>query len=421
MIDLNVLNAEEILQHGASWAAANPCGGDAYGELADFQAEAGRVEDAILNYLQAVVHTPLNNRDSYGRYHFAKTQLLLKEDRLDAAMSWLKFLDRGRLDEGMRAVYEPVIRETRYRYLTEGERVDSRLSELKRRLERDPQHHSSWRDLAEMLVALGHERMENSDYFRGQAFLKLSHYVLSRLKRVDRDFDEALFRHAGEELARALVAVGLGGKRHPLVTRHSDWNYHYQPGGLPGREWARLGFTPDDDWKSGRAPLGYGDGDEETVLDFGEDEDNKPVTAYFRLVFELADTEDLSELRLGVLHDDGMVAYLNGDVIARSNMLAGTVEPETLAPESRGSPMENEYWMTTVSGERLRPGKNVIAVEVHQNDRDSLDLGFDLELFSEAVSSSEVASEVESGRTLKLLNAWVDRLPEDFVSLVQAL
>jgi hypothetical protein len=38
-------------------------------------------------------------------------------------------------------------------------------------------------------------------------------------------------------------------------------------------------------WPSGRAQLGYGDGDEATTISFGTNASSKRITAYFRRPF----------------------------------------------------------------------------------------------------------------------------------------
>lgn len=421
MIDLNVLKKEEVLEHGSHWAEANPRQGAAYGELANFQAEAGDVDEAVLNYVQAVAYTPLTDRAAYTNYHLAKTRLLLKEDRVDAAMSWLEFLDRGRLDGNREEEVEQLFRQTRFQYLLAPKRLESKLAELRARLGQDPRDYGAWHTLAEIVAAAGNDKMDSSDYFRGAAFLKLSYYILARLSEIDPEFDEGQFERTKEELARGLVAVGMGGKRQYLINQGSLWDYHYQEGGIPGTAWRQTDFSKGPGWKTGRAPLGYGDGDEVTVLDYGEDEDNKPVTAYFRKEFEVADPGEFDELTMRILHDDGVVVYLNGEMVVKNNMPESVIEPETFAPETRSNEVENEYWPTTFPADLLRPSSNLIAVEVHQRSRDSSDVGFDLEIYAEAIRASEVFSEVESGATMKLLKAWKDRLPPDVVELVKGL
>lgn len=421
MIDLNALKEEEILEHGPGWAKVNPRRGAAFGELAKYQAKAGQEDEAILNYLQAVIHTPMNNHSAYGRYHMEKTKLLLKQGRVDAAMSWLDFLEEGRIDEGIANQYEEIRRQTRFQYLLSPKRLDSHLQALRDRIGQDPSDAEAWSQLAEILTAMGNQRMGASDYFRGLAFLKLSYYVIHQVERAGKEVEPTVKMRTSEELKRGLVALGLGGKKEFLVRARSTWTYHYEAKGLSGMQWRQLDFNGGRAWRKGLAPLGYGDGDEATVLSYGSDKENKPITAYFRMEFEVDDPHAHDELAMGVLHDDGVIVYLNGKQLAKNNMPNGIIRPTTLAPESRGSSVENAYWEVAVPAEGLVAGKNVIAAEVHQNDPDSSDLGFDLQLVSEGINRTEVIEEVESGKAMRFLKADAERLPKDLVSIAKGL
>ena len=70
----------------------------------------------------------------------------------------------------------------------------------------------------------------------------------------------------------------------------------------------------------GLAQLGYGDGDEETVIGFGGDLGNKHITTYFRSTFQVDDPTRLTALSLSLLFDDGVAVYINGQPAARFNL-----------------------------------------------------------------------------------------------------
>ena len=61
-------------------------------------------------------------------------------------------------------------------------------------------------------------------------------------------------------------------------------------------------------------------GDEATVVGYGGNANNKHITTYFRKSFELTDVARFRSLSISLLVDDGAVAYLNGQEIARVNM-----------------------------------------------------------------------------------------------------
>lgn len=165
----------------------------------------------------------------------------------------------------------------------------------------------------------------------------------------------------------------------------SVWKYS-DTGEDLGAQWRQEDYD-DTAWSSGPAQLGYGDQDEETVVAYGSERDNKHMTTYFRKSFELIDVSRLHSLSISLLADDGAVVYLNGQEIARHNMLAGTIDHHTPAPR----PVRNEHTFVgfELSPEHLISGTNVLAVEVHQATPDSPDLSFDCALFAQADTAVE--------------------------------
>ncbi|MGA9347955.1 MAG: metallophosphoesterase [Anaerolineae bacterium] len=163
-----------------------------------------------------------------------------------------------------------------------------------------------------------------------------------------------------------------------LVPRGSTWRY-LDDGSDQGTAWRQ----PDDDdsgWASGPAQLGYGDGDEATVVSYGGDAENKYITTYFRHSFDVADASIFESLTLRVLRDDGAVVYLNGTEVFRTNMPGGAIDYETLAVSTIGGSDESSFFMTSVDPSLLNDSPNVLAVEIHQGAVTSSDISFDLEL-----------------------------------------
>src|SRR5712672_2077050 len=72
-----------------------------------------------------------------------------------------------------------------------------------------------------------------------------------------------------------------------LVATGLVWKYN-DTGTDLGTDWRGTNYD-DTAWASGPAQLGYGDGDEATVVSFGTDSNNKYPTTYFRLHFNVAD------------------------------------------------------------------------------------------------------------------------------------
>jgi hypothetical protein len=111
-----------------------------------------------------------------------------------------------------------------------------------------------------------------------------------------------------------------------LVAAGSVWRY-LDDGSNQGTAWRARGFD-DRSWRTGAAPLGYGD-PVTTVVGFGSRANRKHVTTYFRRTF--AASGGSTRLVLRLRRDDGAVVYLNGVEVARSNMPSGTVAYRTLA------------------------------------------------------------------------------------------
>lgn len=169
-----------------------------------------------------------------------------------------------------------------------------------------------------------------------------------------------------------------------LIPAGSDWRY-LDNGSDQGTNWRNLEFD-DAGWKTGPAPLGYGDGDAATTVEFGGNPNAKFITTYFRRAFTVPDAGLLASSSLRLRRDDGAVVYLNGIELTRQNMPGGTITFSTLASSAVGGDEENEFFLETVDQAMLRVGLNILAVEVHQSDSDSSDLGFDLELSAQLVS-----------------------------------
>ena len=160
-------------------------------------------------------------------------------------------------------------------------------------------------------------------------------------------------------------AVGLGAS--DIVAGHASWTV---------AQWKHPDFA-DKIWKEGRAQLGYGEGDEASVIPFGE-ANNKWVTSYFRHRFTLTNITGITELLLGLKRDDGAIVYLNGQEAARMSMRGGAVIGTT--PAESAADDGQSFSTISISPGRLRLGTNVVAVELHQSTPTTSDASFDLEL-----------------------------------------
>jgi len=164
-----------------------------------------------------------------------------------------------------------------------------------------------------------------------------------------------------------------------MVSAGSIWKY-LDNGSDQGTAWVQSLFN-DNGWNSGPAQLGYGDGDEATVVGYGGDAANKHLTTYFRHAFMLTNAASVLDLNVRVLRDDGVVVYLNGTEIFRDNLPA--TGPILYSTPASGTVDDSNYYGTNVNPGLLLEGVNVVAAEVHQSGPTSSDISFDLELAGE--------------------------------------
>jgi hypothetical protein len=194
---------------------------------------------------------------------------------------------------------------------------------------------------------------------------------------------EATDNSGGVGVSPPPVQITIGGAStntggFAFVPRGSVWRY-LDNGSDQGNVWDDPSFD-DSAWASGPAQLGYGDGDEATVVSFGPDSANKFITTYFRRQFVVTNAAEWSNVTLRVMRDDGAVVYLNGTEVNRQNMPAGPVTYQTLAVTAVNPPDESAFFEAPVSPSLLVSGLNTIAVEIHQVNPSSTDISFDLEL-----------------------------------------
>ncbi len=163
-----------------------------------------------------------------------------------------------------------------------------------------------------------------------------------------------------------------------LVAAEATWRY-LDDGSDQGTAWRTSGFD-DSGWSSGPAHLGYGDGDEQTVVSYGGDSSDKHVTTYFRHTFDVDDAEAIGSLRLRLVYDDGAAVYLNGTELVRVN-LAADADYDDLATATQYA-LEGTWFEFAVDSSGLVTGTNTLAVEVHQASVSSSDISFDLQLLA---------------------------------------
>lgn len=142
---------------------------------------------------------------------------------------------------------------------------------------------------------------------------------------------------------------------------NSTWRY--QDSGLDlGTAWSAPGFD-DAAWKVGMGIFRQGEvtlpGPAGAALAAG------PNTYYFRTDFLVEGDPGARVWNLRTVVDDGAVIHLNGVELTRINMRTGVVNYATPAASSLGTPSLGAP--ISIAANQLVSGRNVLAVEVHQN------------------------------------------------------
>ncbi len=180
---------------------------------------------------------------------------------------------------------------------------------------------------------------------------------------------------------QTLIQAGVQGTQGgPPGAAGDAWKY-LANGSNQGTAWRASSFN-DSTWPSGASQLGYGDGDENTIVPSGSP---KFITTYFRRAFTVTDKSQIAGLTLNVLVDDGAYVYLNGSPIKKINM-PDTYDYSTPASNNVSGTDETTFQTFSIDpslfGPLLVNGTNEIAVEVHQSSNTSTDVSFDLGLIA---------------------------------------
>ena len=144
-----------------------------------------------------------------------------------------------------------------------------------------------------------------------------------------------------------------------------------------GLTWTQIVFA-DGAWPMGPLGIGYEDdsGAEaliSTTLPVGS------FSAYTRTTFNVADISTLQNMVFGLDYDDGVVAWINGVEVFRSDsMPAGAPLWDTVAmtheSSNAGSPEFEEFDISSTALPALQNGVNVLAVGVWNTDSSSTDM-----------------------------------------------
>ncbi len=210
-----------------------------------------------------------------------------------------------------------------------------------------------------------------------------------------------------------LVLASIARPDDVLVAPGSDWRY-LDDGSNQGTAWIGNGFD-DSSWASGPAQLGYGDGDEATVVSFGPSASSKYVTTYFRHRFTVSNASRYLLLQLDLVRDDAAIVHLNGVEIVRANLPLAGVTFATEALTAIGGSAESILYPYFVPATLLLAGTNanVLAVEIHQAEPTSSDISFDLRLTGQTTLRTIRGPYLQNGTSDGVSVHWRTNAPVD--------
>lgn len=154
-----------------------------------------------------------------------------------------------------------------------------------------------------------------------------------------------------------------------VVPQDAEWKY------LPGRSEAspsdpaawRLVLFNDASWAKGKGPFYYErqpgsataySGNTELADMYGN-----YTCVFMRKTFTMPNPDDVRELQLEALSDDGFIAWMNGAEIARFNMPGGEIPFNGVSLGALSEPVSKQTVLLRGVEMHLQPGENVLAIQ----------------------------------------------------------
>jgi hypothetical protein len=147
----------------------------------------------------------------------------------------------------------------------------------------------------------------------------------------------------------------------------------------PPSEWNQLDFKITDDpenWSLVRSGFGYSENraernrfirtniEEMNRIEEGANAQPGFLSFFVRHEFDIADPSEIDGLLLKMIYDDGFVAYINGEEVARDN-IGDLVRPNYRARATAADDPNFEVFDISESKNLLNAGKNVLAIQLH--------------------------------------------------------
>jgi chitodextrinase len=204
-----------------------------------------------------------------------------------------------------------------------------------------------------------------------------------------------------------------------FVVTGDSWRWQYTSATLP-TGWNDRGFN-DSSWSQGPSFLGFNSSLIATDISVGAPSP-RPLSAQFRRSFSVTDPSTVVNGLISVVADDGVVVYVNGVEIGRSNMPTGTLTQNSFATAAprQSAAAANRVEFAVPDG-LLVAGTNVVAASTHLNYRSSIDASFDLRFTakrgtSQAPAAPSVTATATGPSTVQL--SWTHPSPASIVQYI---
>jgi hypothetical protein len=182
-------------------------------------------------------------------------------------------------------------------------------------------------------------------------------------------------------LSLEITLAGQTVDHYETILQPGDSCRYLVPSDSVNDDWTLREFN-DSSWMQGIGGVGYGDNDDNTVIDAS-------LSVYCRYYFTVDSLEDIGRMLVDVDFDDGFVAYLNGTEIARINMgePGSNTTWDQPADQYRESyagdgTLPSRFILDDFQRSNLVSGTNVFALEVHNYGINSSDLSSNLYLYA---------------------------------------
>ena len=209
----------------------------------------------------------------------------------------------------------------------------------------------------------------------GDSQIDLSDYYLSEGKKNLLKWQLPEFQLQPEEFL-LVYASGKDRLQTPLhwytiIDINHSWKY-LVPTSEPSSSWISFSYS-EAGWQTGPSGIGFGDGDDNTVIPSGK------ISVFMRKKFTIAQLDELKSLWFHMDYDDGFVAYINGTEICRAGMgsTGSTVAYNQMASSHEANIYQGDApdaFNISDFIHLLNDNENVLAIQVHNTGSNSSDL-----------------------------------------------